>query len=302
MSPREEDWNENRQREDEAAWARYGLKPGGKGTPITHYLFEVSRICERSIEAWQDALDSIDELVHVNLRDFEDNERVEELMFDKSFTRSKDYFIALQLLRIMDEWVDEIMPSIESLRHSPAIKHTVFYVDEAGQNFTAVIKNMKERVDRFQNGVRRKSEEINSLRDGLFNATSLRETTKAMALNQAIYVFTIVTVLFTPISFLATFWALPFLSNPAEEGSDMVPEPASFRSSFVAMPLFTYAFVIGIAWYMRPDKSRYTLPDWLVGTWDTTREALRSAWNSFPREIKRTRRKAQGGSDAGDSA
>ncbi|KAI1052778.1 hypothetical protein LB505_013643 [Fusarium chuoi] len=37
----------------------------------------------------------------------------------------------------------------------------------------------------------------------LFNATSLRESTKAMALNQAIYVFTVVTVLFTPVSFLA---------------------------------------------------------------------------------------------------
>lgn len=88
-------------------------------------------------------------------------------MFDKSFTRSKDYFIALQLLRIMDEWVDEIMPSIESLRHSSAIKHPIFCVDEAEQNFTAAIKNMKERVDKFQNRIRRKSEEINSLRDGV---------------------------------------------------------------------------------------------------------------------------------------
>ncbi|KAI8677733.1 hypothetical protein NCS55_00490800 [Fusarium keratoplasticum] len=248
MSPRKEDWNKNRESENEAAWARHGLIPCGKGTPITHYLFEVARICERSIEAWQDALDSIDELVHVNLRDFEDKKRVEELMFDKSFTRSKDYFIALQLLRIMDEWVDEIMPSIESLRHSSAIQHPIFCVDEAEQNFTAAIKNMKERVDKFQNRIRRKSEEINSLRDGLFNATSLREATKAMALNQAIYVFTVVTVLFTPVSFLATFWALPFLNNPAEEGSDKVPEPASFRSSFVTLPLLTYTLVIGIAW------------------------------------------------------
>lgn len=67
MSPRKEDWNKNRESENEAAWARHGLIPCGKGTPITHYLFEVARICERSIEAWQDALDSIDELVHVNV-------------------------------------------------------------------------------------------------------------------------------------------------------------------------------------------------------------------------------------------
>ncbi|KAM6536243.1 hypothetical protein FALCPG4_002254 [Fusarium falciforme] len=70
-------------------------------------------------------------------------------------------------------------------------------------NINVATKNMKERATRFQNRVRKKSEEIKSLRDGLFNATSLREATKAMALNQAIYVFTVVTVLFTPVSFLA---------------------------------------------------------------------------------------------------
>ncbi|WAO87529.1 Hypothetical protein NCS54_00484100 [Fusarium falciforme] len=303
MFPTREYWNRNPEGEGiELNWARYGLKPCGKGTTITHYMFEVFRVLERSLDAWSNALDSIDKLVHVNLSDFEDKKRVEALMFDSSFTRSKDYFVAIQLLRIMDEWLDELFLSIDDLRGMPAWRRASFCMDEAEDNINVAIKNMKERATRFQNRVRKKSEEIKSLRDGLFNATSLREATKAMALNRAIYVFTVVTVLFTPVSFLATFWALPFLNNPSEEGSDMVPEPTSFRSSFVTLPLLTYALVIGIAWYMRPDQSRYKLPDWLTGIWDTTREALRSAWNSFPHEIKRTRRKAQGGSDAGDSA
>lgn len=37
----------------------------------------------------------------------------------------------------------------------------------------------------------------------LFNATSLREARKGMALNRAIYVFTVVTVIYTPLGFLA---------------------------------------------------------------------------------------------------
>ncbi|RSL59696.1 hypothetical protein CEP54_007134 [Fusarium duplospermum] len=202
----------------------------------------------------------------------------------------------------MDEWLDELLQSIDDLRDMPPSIRTTFCFDEAEYNINVATKGMQERATRFQNRVRKKAEEIKSLRDGLFNATSLREATKAMALNQAIYVFTIVTVLFTPVSFLATFWALPFLNNPKEEGSDMVPEPTAFRSSFIAMPLLTYALVIGIAWYMRPDQRRYTLPEWLTGIWDTTREKVRSAWNSFPRKMKRTRRKAQGVPDAGDSA
>ncbi len=37
----------------------------------------------------------------------------------------------------------------------------------------------------------------------LFSATSLREATKGIELNRAVYVFTVVTVIYTPISFLA---------------------------------------------------------------------------------------------------
>ncbi|KAI8720031.1 hypothetical protein NCS52_00447400 [Fusarium sp. LHS14.1] len=234
MSLNREDWNHNTKGKGiQYNWARSGLKPCGRGTAITHYMFEISRVVERSLDACSKALDSISALVHVKLSDFENEKRVEDLMFDTSFTRSKDYFVAIQLLRIMDEWLDELLLSIDDLRED---------------NIDAATKGMKERATRFQTRIRKKSGEIESLRDGLFNATSLREATKAMALNQAIYVFTVVTVLFTPVSFLATFWALPLLNNPAEEGSDMVPEPASFRSSFIAMPLLTYALVIGIAW------------------------------------------------------
>lgn len=51
----------------EVNWARYGLKPCGKGTAITHYMFEVSRVLEQSLDAWSTALDSIDKLVHVEV-------------------------------------------------------------------------------------------------------------------------------------------------------------------------------------------------------------------------------------------
>ncbi|RSM16729.1 hypothetical protein CDV31_004501 [Fusarium ambrosium] len=303
MLPIREEWTPNPTGEHtEFNWARYGLKPCGMGTFFTHFMFEVSRVLDRSLDAWGETLDSIDKLVHVNLDDFEDEKRVEDLMFDKSFTRSKDYFVAIQLLRITDEWLDEVLQTIDGLRNMPALYRRLFCIDAAEDNINAAIKGMKERTTRLQSRIRKKAEEIKSLRDGLFNATSLREATKAMALNQAIYVFTVVTVLFTPVSLLATFWALPFLNNPAEEGSEMVPEPSSFRSSFVTLPLLTYALVVGIAWYMRPDQSRYRLSDWLTGILDTTRERLNSAWNGFPREMKRTRRRGQGGPDAGDSA
>ncbi|KAF0641055.1 hypothetical protein FPSE5266_06821 [Fusarium pseudograminearum] len=80
----------------------------------------------------------------------------------------------------------------------------VLAIEESKIPIRGKIVYINEKAGTVQRRLRKKKEEINSLRDGLFNATSLRESTKAMALNQAIYVFTVVTVLFTPVSFLAT--------------------------------------------------------------------------------------------------
>lgn len=190
--------------------SRYGLKIERRVIHVTHYLLEICKAFDRSVQGWVKTLDSIDDLVHVNLSDFDDRERIEDLMFDKSFNRSRDYFVALQLLRIMDEWINEAVSSIQQLRDNSHLFPPSLYIFEMKDNFDAVDRYMKEKAGTVQRRLQKKKEEINSLRDGLFNATSLRESTKAMALNQAIYVFTVVTVLFTPVSFLAvcTLYAL----------------------------------------------------------------------------------------------
>lgn len=88
-------------------------------------------------------------------------------MFDKSFTRSKDYFVAIQLLRITDEWLDEVLLGIEELRETLADRNTIFWVGEAEGNVNIAIKGMRERATKLQNRVRKRSEEIKSLRDGV---------------------------------------------------------------------------------------------------------------------------------------
>ncbi|KAJ4053180.1 hypothetical protein NW753_007356 [Fusarium oxysporum] len=228
------------------SWSRHGLQDRMYAdiTPLTHYLFEICRVFKICMDAWGETLDIIDELVHFKLDDFDNVLRVEDLMFDKSFQRSKDYFVALQLLRIVDEWLDEVQSSVEDMVKILNRKY-MFPCDISSKGcYDDAVRYVNEHTTAAQSRVRKKREEINSLRDGLFNATSLRESTKAMALNQAIYVFTVVTVLFTPVSFLATFWALPFLNNPTE---GVVPVPSAFRNSFIIMPLLTYALVIVVA-------------------------------------------------------
>ncbi|EWY85762.1 hypothetical protein FOYG_12871 [Fusarium oxysporum NRRL 32931] len=149
------------------SWERYGLKARERAIPITHYLFEIIRVFEKCMDAWGDALDAIDGLVHVSLNDLDNQAQVEDLMFDKSFDRSKDYFVALQLLRLMDEWIDEVVPSIKEMKENPSVERFPLCAAEAMDNFDAAIRNMKERADVVQKRVRKKQVEVNSLRDGV---------------------------------------------------------------------------------------------------------------------------------------
>ncbi|QKD60055.2 uncharacterized protein FOBCDRAFT_279658 [Fusarium oxysporum Fo47] len=257
-------------------WNRYNFI-GSRGiAPNEHFLYEICRVFKICMDAWGQTLDIIDELVHVKLDDFDSDTRVEDLMFDNSFKRSKDYFVALQLLRIVDEWLDEVQSTVEDMVKNPNVTDTFMWVDRSRASCDVAVRYVNEHATAAQSRVRKKREEINSLRDGLFNATSLRESTKAMALNQAIYVFTVVTVLFTPVSFLATFWALPFLNNPTE---GVVPVPSAFRNSFIIMPLLTYALVIVVAWFVGQRNSVNRLLTMLGKLGESTGQLLRSGWN-----------------------
>ncbi|KAI1059578.1 hypothetical protein LB506_008989, partial [Fusarium annulatum] len=262
----------DRQFDVEAFWKRYGGIQPKDITPLTYYLLEICRVFKMCMDAWEDTLSTIDKLVLVKLEDLDNVERVEELMFDNSFKRSRDYFVAFQILRIIDEWLDEVQSTVADMFKDPVLLQASKWADKdrSAESFQVAIRYVNEHVTAAKSRVRKKHEEINSLRDGLFNATSLRESTKAMTLNQAIYVFTVVTVLFTPVSFLATFWALPFLNNP-EEGSDTIPEPSAFRNSFIIMPILTYALVIGVAWVVGKRNSVRALLDLLRGYWRNLR-------------------------------
>ncbi|PSR84123.1 hypothetical protein BD289DRAFT_369053 [Coniella lustricola] len=134
-------------------------------------------------------------------------------MFDSpdNMRLSRQYFSVLQLLRIADLWIDENVAEWERFKRTmiDRIKETKReyqdnykplqsfdeQVDKVNQLLHMQAKQLKERIAR-------KTEDVKSLRDGLFNATSLREAMKGMALNRAIYVFTAVTIVYTPLGFM----------------------------------------------------------------------------------------------------
>jgi hypothetical protein len=79
-------------------------------------------------------------------------------MFDSSFNRSRDYFVALQILRIIDEWLHEARSTIQDMLKSLMINEGYF---------STTIRYVNDHAATVQNRVRDKKEEINSLRDGV---------------------------------------------------------------------------------------------------------------------------------------
>lgn len=89
-------------------------------------------------------------------------------MFDSSFTRSKDYFVALQILRLVDEWVDEGVERLRELQDSDDFHSLVrFRKQHDEENWDQAIRNMEARAQQIKHRVATKSEEIKSLRDGV---------------------------------------------------------------------------------------------------------------------------------------
>ncbi|XDG04011.1 hypothetical protein ABKA04_003626 [Annulohypoxylon sp. FPYF3050] len=168
-------------------------------------------------KGWMEVLSAIDSTTHVRFDDTRRDDYWSSLLFDNSFERSELYFTVIQLLRIIRQWAEESMADHIALQQEwlQARSHLGFnFTDNElrniERNWDTILFQADIRTKRLFNRIDQKTEEVKSLRDGLFNATSLREAGKGMALNRAIYVFTVVTVIYTPLGFMAILDFLGF--------------------------------------------------------------------------------------------
>lgn len=86
-------------------------------------------------------------------------------MFDASFERSKTYFTALQILRLVDEWSSESVTSLDEV--------TKRVMDRRGSDpglkgpLSKIRSEVEAEVQKISHRVKAKTAEIESLRDGV---------------------------------------------------------------------------------------------------------------------------------------
>ncbi|KAI0459705.1 hypothetical protein F5B21DRAFT_253440 [Xylaria acuta] len=267
---------------------------GGEG------FFQVLIVLTRTIDHWRTCwdtmMDKIDEIISVQLQDTLDRKRWSKLMFDDSFQLSEQYFTVLQLLRIFQNWIGETERGVRSLgeelieqcelwqswRRQHAKMDEVEWplgTETLRKNIGKVNNFFELRVTPLKERIEKKKEEVTSLQDALLNASSLREALKAKTLNLYIGVFTTVTVFFTPLGFIAAFWAIPFM-----DPNSKAPTPGGFIASFVTVPLLTYILSTAIVIYFWTRSSRRLE----VLSW----ELADTAWRFVPLVVGQLTKKA----------
>ncbi|KAI1801305.1 hypothetical protein F4811DRAFT_564118 [Daldinia bambusicola] len=214
--------------------ARYkGILPCGRAVGIYHFQVVLCAMLDDWYREWIDVLSIINEAVGVRFEDTQNDKRWDEFMFDTSFRLSRLYFTHGMYLERDFRLTDDEIGIID-------------------KNWVTISSKMNSLAGTLKIRIERNANEVKSLRDGPFNATSLREADKAMAINRAIYVFTVVTIIYTPLGFMAV------ILNGSSNNESAVSWKA-FISTFVLILTLTYIICPIAAWYFSLDSSRRSL-------------------------------------------
>ncbi|KAI1452189.1 hypothetical protein F4805DRAFT_471046 [Annulohypoxylon moriforme] len=239
----------------------------GRFTGVAVYLKVLLSILPIWRRKWIETLNEFDNVAGVKIDDLFDPKQDGAAMFDSTFERSKLYFTVLQILRVFSEWIQESERELQQLRRdfdvniqsttarrgSIASNHgtappAMFMkeIDEAWEELIALHNSSsKSLLDRIE----KKEMEIKSFRDGLFSATSVREASRATALNQYILVFTMVTIFFLPLSYVSSLFSMDVFDYDSIRRSQVL-----FILITITIAVSTWSVSAAVLWLVYDDK------------------------------------------------
>ncbi|KAK8023951.1 hypothetical protein PG993_012017 [Apiospora rasikravindrae] len=233
-----------------------------------------------------------------------DSKKRASLMFetssDSSFQSSDRYFFVTELLRISTEWIKETGSDLkipQSTTNSATDSAILFLLplaprnydgehpsaaswkacsDVINHNWTIVFQEYDKYEKDLLDRIERKTQEVKSLRDGLFSATSVREATKGTNINEYILVFTVMTITYLPLGFVATLYGIDMFNF------EMPGQTKSFAIATEVVSLATYLAAWGLLYGVRQRRKKGSFGEllswprgWVRPTVDATRRVFK---------------------------
>ncbi|KAK8035744.1 hypothetical protein PG991_001817 [Apiospora marii] len=232
-------------------------------------------------QEWEETMYHIDAVLKVQLEDIFDPTTRMHLMFESSsnskFEQSETYFFVIELLRIASDWITEAVTDLHTLR-----TWTTRLVS-GPDDITALIEAKWEEVfdvakkheANLLARIEKQRLEVYSLRDGLFNATSVRESTKGTHINEYILVFTVMTVLYLPLGFMATLYGIDLFDFK-------VPgQTKQFAITTGLVAGSTYLAALGLLYGVRHRRKKGSYRELWAGVMQETATSLGTALFQF---------------------
>ncbi|KAF2276176.1 uncharacterized protein EI97DRAFT_458668 [Westerdykella ornata] len=267
-------------KQDALNWKAAKIRPLRRGTGMAAFAFRIHCSCGTWATEWSEFLDGIDNASRFDLTDILSHGERLTMMFDDAgsgFALSEFYFTVLQLLRVAHDWIQESVEELKNLagefewQYGPdgyLHDHDQEAAEVSRRNWESVMSHQQSLANGLLSRIAKKREEMSSLRDGLFNATSVREATKSSQLNHYILVFTVVTIFYLPLSFVAALFALDLFKwdAPGQKGS--------FAAAIVAVAGGTYVCSGLLIWTVRRPERRRTFTRVWIRLWEGCRRRL----------------------------
>ncbi|KAK4150573.1 hypothetical protein C8A00DRAFT_17932 [Chaetomidium leptoderma] len=216
-------------------WKNRSIRPSTRSTAISAFAYRIHSLCSLWAEEWDFTLNAIESELEVELLRFASvwiRESVDDLRTVVEVLKEKHFSLEEK----------KNNPQVSFLPDSPEAQRAALEVFR--QNWEIVLSHHQKLADGLLGRIAKKQEEVNSLREGLFTATAVSEATKSKQLNHYILVFTVVTIFYLPLSFVALFsWDDP-------------NQKTSFVITLVVVAGTTYGFAGYLIWFVQAPERR----------------------------------------------
>ncbi|KAI0861623.1 hypothetical protein F4860DRAFT_513772 [Xylaria cubensis] len=200
------------------SWEQYNIYPAGLNTGISMFQLQICVFIDSWEQDWILTMKQIDEMVTLKFNVLEDDMILRKLVLENSTDASVLYFKVLQILNNFSDVVRaapsrlDMLSNVVRLKMDSQFAESYPYTENTKHivkhNWDVVRERQRDASSRILAKLERTTNEVKSLQSGLFNVQSITEARKSRTLNKYLLVFTIVTILFLPPTFVATFFGM----------------------------------------------------------------------------------------------